>query len=154
MIDIELYLTRLESLARGLGVFDRVNLHDEVVSPPSTGLTCSIWNQEARPQPGESGLAATTYRVEMFMRLYHVLRPENPDVIDIKMVKAASSIMGAISGGFTLGGNVKYVDLLGRGGQPLSYQAGYYEDPDTDINYRVITVTVPLIVNDVFEQVR
>jgi hypothetical protein len=143
---------KLESLALTLGVFDRVNLH-EPVSAPSTGITCAIWNQDGAPARGRSGLQKTSFRFAYLIRLYHVLRPENPDIVDERMINAASSIMAALSGDFDLGDNDWELDLLAAYGIPLSYQSGFIEY-EGGPNYRVITITVPLIVNDVFSQVR
>jgi hypothetical protein len=143
---------QLESLAKTLGVFDRVNLH-EPVSAPSTGITCAIWNQAGNPVPRRTGGNSTTFRFLYLIRLFHVLRIENPDVVDERMIDATSQIMTALSGDFDLGQAEWEIDLLGAYGEPLSYQAGFIEYEDGP-NFRAITITVPLIVNDVFSQVR
>jgi hypothetical protein len=59
--------------------------------------------------------------------------------------------MAAYSGDFELGGNVRNVDLLGQASEGLTAQAGYLEQ-DGKL-YRVMTINLPLIVNDVWNQV-
>jgi hypothetical protein len=58
--------------------------------------------------------------------------------------------MAAYNGDFTLGGLVECVDLLGMTGQRLEARAGYLEQ-DRKI-YRVMTITLPVIVAEAWEQ--
>jgi hypothetical protein len=60
--------------------------------------------------------------------------------------------MRAYSGDFTLGGEVVFVDLLGQtGAQQLEGQAGYLSAGDGQM-YRVFTITVPVVIDDLFDQ--
>ena len=46
---------------------------------------------------------------------------------------------------------MRCVDLLGQAGVPLSARAGYLEMDDGAV-YRVVTLTVPVLVNDLWSQ--
>ncbi|MET8987757.1 hypothetical protein ABZW49_20110 [Nonomuraea wenchangensis] len=75
---------------------------------------------------------------------------EPADAIDPAMLAALDALMSAYSGDFDLGGRIRNVDLLGQTGPPLSAQAGYLEQDGN--TYRVFTVTLPLLINDVWDQ--
>jgi hypothetical protein len=61
-------------------------------------------------------------------------------------------MMGAFSGDFDLGGvgGVRYIDLLGSTGTVLGAVAGYIEIDKK--MFRVMTMTIPIIINDAFVQ--
>jgi hypothetical protein len=130
--------------------FDFVNQH-EPKSTPGTGVSCSVWVQTIGPVR-TSGLAATSGLVVLQARIYMNFRSEPYDIIDPKVLAAAADIMGALSGDFNFGtaANVREVDLLGAYGPGLSAAAGYIEI-DRQI-FRVMTITVPIIINDMFTQ--
>jgi hypothetical protein len=142
-------LDPLVSHALASGLFERVNTV-EPKSPPGTRLHAAIWVQDVRPQPEGSGLASTTGRLTFFARLYSNMLQDPPDAIDPNLLDAVSVLMGAYSGDFTLGGMVREVDLLGNGGEPLSARAGYITISGT--MYRCMDITLPLIINDIWEQ--
>jgi hypothetical protein len=60
--------------------------------------------------------------------------------------------MKELSGSITLGGTVRMIDLLGIDGTPLSAMAGYLQI-DRKV-YRVMDLTIPVIVNDMWTQVQ
>jgi len=131
-----------------LGVFERVNGY-EPKSAPGSGLTAAIWSQEVSPVQS-SGLASTSVRVELNTRIYSNMLAEPQDAVDPTMLDAVDLLCAAYSAGFTLGGAVRKVDLLGSDGVALSAKAGYITQ-DGRI-YRVMTITLPLIVNDLWTQ--
>jgi hypothetical protein len=138
-----------ESVAMATGQFRRVNTH-EPKSAPGSGLTCAIWVQEVEPLPEASGLASTSGYVVLNARVYGNMLQRPEDDIDPRMVSAGTVLIGAYSADFTLGGTVRNIDLLGEFGQKLGGRAGYLEIGGT--MYRVFTVTVPCIVNDMWIQ--
>lgn len=140
-------LDKAQSHAAGTGYFERVGTH-EPLNPPGYGLTAAVWIQ--RITPTRSGLASTTVRVELGVRLYSPADTQDPDAIDPHLVDAADALMGAYSADFTLGDTVRQVDLLGEHGDPLDAQAGYLEQDDTV--FRVITITLPLVISDLWSQ--
>lgn len=141
-------IRRVADHALTLGVFDAVNRH-EPKAKPGNGISAAVWVDQITPIPS-SGLVSTSVRFAVQVRLYTNMLAEPQDMIDPNLVAACDALMGAYSADFTLGGQVRSVDLLGAHGVPLSAQAGYL-NVDGAL-FRVITITVPLIVNDAWEQ--
>jgi len=77
---------------------------------------------------------------------------EPQDLIDPTLQAAADQIMTDLSGDFELGGNARAIDLLGMAeAGALQSQAGYVNVDST--LYRVIDISIPVIVNDAWDQV-
>lgn len=132
------------------GYFDRVNTH-EPKSAPGSRMTAAIWYQSIDPIPLISGLASTSARIVFVLRLYQNWISEPQDMIDPRMHQAAANIMRRYHDDFDFGGIIRNVDLLGSFGVALAAQSGFL-----DINgtmHRVIDITIPCIVNDVWPQV-
>lgn len=138
------------SHAMSLGLFETVNQH-EPVNPPGNGLTCAIWADSIGPVPRASGLSLTTAYVLMQVRIYTIATQLPYDGIDPTMMSAVDSLITAYSGDFSLGGKVRNVDLLGMYGTTLSARAGYLKQDNNQ--YRVMTITLPMVINDTWEQV-
>ena len=141
---------QLKSHALRLGVFDRVATH-EPKNAPGNGLSCSIWVESIDPLPDASSLIATSGRVAFHVRIYSNMLQEPQDDIDPQILIAVTTLMGEYSQNFTLGGTVRNVDLLGAHGEALRAQAGYL-----DISkhmHRVMVITLPIIINDLWTQV-
>lgn len=149
-------LTAVQDHALASGLFETVNLH-EAKNAPGNGLRAEIWVQSISPVPAGSGLKATTARIELTLRIRSNMLQEPQDAIDPAIISAVDVLMTAYSGDFTLGGKVRNVDLLGAtpaigsGGGPLQAQAGYLNQ-DGKL-FRVMDITLPLVVNDVWEQI-
>ena len=139
----------LTSEAEKLGMFEQVNGH-EPKNKPSNGITYAHWVQRIDPLPEASGLAQTTGRLLFFVRLYQNFISEPQDAIDPLMLTSSVALINAYSGNFTLDGLIKNVDLLGMYGTPLTAEAGYLEQDGG--MFRAITITLPLVVNDVWNQ--
>ena len=148
-MDVQGLIDAVVSHAEASGRFAAVQTH-EPKAAPSARLSCAVWAQRVRPAAAASGLAATSAVVEMNVRLYRSMLSEPQDVIDPEMVKAADVLMEDYTGDFTLGGAVLKVDLLGAYGAPLEAQAGYLTIGQT--MFRVITITVPMVVADAWTQ--
>ncbi len=134
-------------------VFDAVNTA-EPKSAPGSGVTCSIWVQSIGPIV-DSGLASTSVRLELSVRIYKSMISPDDDRIDPTMTAAMLSLMEDYSGDFalsiiTVAPTVRMIDLLGAHGTPLSADSGYISI-DNGL-YRVLTLTVPIILNDVWTQ--
>lgn len=138
------------SHAMSLGVFERVNSH-EPKNAPGRGLNVAAWVQEIGPIRG-SGLKKTSVRVIFNIRVYSNMLQEPQDAIDPNLMDAVDKLMAAYTGDFQLDGLIRNVDLLGAYSGGLSAQAGYIKQ-DNDL-YRVIVISLPLILNDVWEQVQ
>jgi hypothetical protein len=148
-MNVTAILDGLVSHALTLGLFERVNQH-EPKSAPGNGLTAAVWADEIGPDPESSGLASTSGVVTFLVRLYTSMLSEPQDAIDPQLLSAVDALMTAYSGDFDLSGSARCVDLLGQSGATLSAKAGYLNQ-DSKI-YRVMTITVPVIVNDVWSQ--
>lgn len=84
------------------------------------------------------------------IRIYMSLVQQPSDQVDPRVVDATDALLSAFSGNFSLGSLVRNVDLLGSTGQGLSGQAGYINIGGTLL--RVMDITLPLIINDVWGQ--
>lgn len=149
-LDIATILARVQDHALASGWFTDVN-GEEPKSPPDTsGLTAAVWVQDISPARGGSGLASTSIRLGLMVRLYAGLFTEPGDAIDPHMAQALDALMRSYSGDFDLDGTVREVDLLGQYGDPLGAKAGYMVQSGTE--YRVMDITLPVIVNDLWDQ--
>jgi hypothetical protein len=142
-------LAALESHAAELGVFERINLHEPKNAP--AGLVASIWLSKLVPAAGASGLYSTSALLIFQVRLSTSMLAEPQDSIDVTLLKAVDALIGAYSADFDLNGLVRCVDLLGQQqGQGLGGEGGYINQDGKLL--RVFTLSVPLIVDDVWNQ--
>lgn len=143
-------MSRLVSHALTTGLFESANKHEPKKAPATGGLSAAIWVQDVAPVRTGSGLAATTIRVEFSLRVYSSMLQEPQDGIDPAIIHAVDVMMSQYSADFTLGGTIMMIDLLGQFGVPLSAEAGYLQ-VDQGM-FRVMTITIPLIVSDAYAQ--
>jgi hypothetical protein len=143
-------LAAVRSHAQSLGLFEQVLGHEPKSAPAGGGLVAAIWVQDLRPIAAGSGLASTSARLEVSVRVYANLLQEPLDALDANILAAVDALMAAYSGDFELGGLVRNVDLLGAHGDPLSAAAGYL--PQDSKWYRVMVITLPLLINDLWSQ--
>lgn len=141
---------RLVSFALESGRFDTVNTY-EPKSQPGNGVSMSLWAQDIRPVRA-SGLNSTSALIIFSGRIYTSMTQQPYDLIDVNVLSAAVYLIGALSMDFELGGadDVRMIDLLGAQGTDLNGKAGYVEI-DRHM-YRVMTVTIPIIINDMWSQ--
>lgn len=138
--------------AMASGYFDKVNIH-EVKRKPSTRLTAALWVQSIKPVPLASGLSSTSASIVFTLRIYSNLTQEPQDMIDPNMLKAVSNLMRRYHDDFDFGGIIRNIDLLGQFDEELSARAGYLEAADGS-SFRIMDITIPCLVNDVWPQVR
>jgi hypothetical protein len=134
----------------GTGVFRRVNFH-EPKSAPATGLSLAMWVDTIEPFGAASGLTATSGYAVVFARAYGNMLTKPEDEIDPRLTSAMTTLMNTYSGDFNLGATVRGIDLLGMYGRKMSAQAGYLTI-DSHV-YRIMTLTIPVIVDDMWTQV-
>lgn len=140
------------SHAMASGHFESVNQH-EPKSSPGTGVYAAVWAASVAPAPAHSGLAATSAYVVLNVRIYSNMLFEPQDMIDPQIMQATDDLMALYSGDFTLDGLAMAVDLLGQGGQTLSAEAGYVKIGGEETSmYRVMTINLPMIISDAWEQ--
>jgi hypothetical protein len=148
-VDIDSILAQVTSHAQTLGVFERFN-GAEPENAPGNGLTGACWVQEISPDLTGSGLASTSMVLLLNVRMYLPVNNLAPETLDPQMVKALDLLFAAYIGDFTLGGLVRMVDVRGAKGKPLSGRAGY-QQIDAAV-YRVYTIALPLVVNDLWTE--
>ena len=149
-LDSAALFSAMESHALESGLFEAVNGH-EPKSAPGSGLTAAVWCQEIGPAAGASGLNSTTGLLLFNLRIFQNMLSEPQDAIDPTVMTAVDVLFAAYSGDFELGGLVKTVDLLGIHGTTLSAKAGY-QNQDGKL-FRIMNLTIPLVINDLWEQV-
>lgn len=147
-LDINGITDAVVSHAAASGWFERVNGH-EPQNAPGHGLTAAVWMD--RLGPVGSGLAATTGRLVYNVRLFTPMTQEPADAIDPNLTAACDALFRAYVGDFTLGGLVREVDVRGSQGVGLEARAGYIEQDGALL--RVYTITLPVIVNDLWDEV-
>ncbi|RKN61861.1 hypothetical protein D7231_31815 [Streptomyces klenkii] len=147
-IQIRDILNAVVSHAAASGHFEQVNGH-EPVNPPGNGLTAAVWTGPVRPVRS-SGLATTTGGLVCMVRLYTSALQEPLDAMDPNLIDAIDGLFRAYIADFTLGGLVRQVDIFGAHGPGLTGQDGYLETADQ--TFRVYTITLPLIVDDLWPQ--
>lgn len=148
-LDIRPVQNALLSHAAASGYFARINAH-EPKAAPGNGLTAALFMADVEAAVGASSLESTSIRLEFTLRIFHPMLAEPQDGIDPAVLDAVSALMTAYSGDFTLGGLVRNVDLLGQHGPRLRGRSGYVTQDNK--SFRIVDVTIPLILNDVFEQ--
>jgi hypothetical protein len=132
------------------GYFDKVNTHEPKRAPRS-GLTAAIWVASMEPIGAISGLASTTGRVVFTLRMYQGMLLEPQDLIDPMMMKAMSNLMRRYHDDFDFESTIRNIDLLGAFGVALAAQSGYLEIDGAV--FRIMDMTIPCLVNDVWPQV-
>lgn len=143
-------IDKIVSHASSLGIFRSVNSHEPKAAPGS-GLRFAVWADVIEPLGQGSGLSSTSGYVVMMGRITGNMLQKPEDEIDPRMITAATTLIGAYSGDFNFGSTVRAVDLLGMYGQKLQAKAGYVTYGQG--LYRAMDVIVPVIVNDMWDQV-
>lgn len=148
-LDILSLTDAVTSHASASGHFETVNGHEPKNAPTTGGLTAAVWADRVTPLRS-SGLDSVSVLLAFNVRIYGSAQSEPADAIDPNMLAAVDALCAAYAGDFTLGGLVRSVDLLGSNGSPLSVQAGYLTQDG--VLYRVMTISVPVIVNDLWTE--
>ncbi|MER7813798.1 hypothetical protein [Streptomyces sp. NPDC096153] len=141
-------LDKIVSHAMATGLLEKVNGHEPDNAPPP-GLTAAVWADQIEPVRA-SGLDSVTTRLVFNVRLYSSLQVEPADAIDPALIDAVDTLCAAYVGDFTLGGLVRDVDIFGTYGTPLSTRAGYLQQ--AGVMYRVMTISLPVVVNDLWSE--
>lgn len=148
-IGVTAILNAIESHALAIGVFEQVNMH-EPKNAPMGGLTCAVWAQSIT-SAASSGLAATTAHVIWNLRIFSPMVVEPQDAIDPAVLDAVDVLFAALLADYTLGETVRMIDVRGMAGVRMSAQAGYLRQDNTE--FRVMTITLPVLVNDAWDEV-
>lgn len=150
VLDIEALDAALSSRVQATGLFETVN-GGELEHMPGRGLRAATWFDYGEPISEASGLDAVSIRLDAMVRIYGPVHSLPVDEVDPSMLRALDALGRAYVGGFTLGGLVRDIDIFGRHGRRMSWKAGYL---DVDAGTcRVLTLTLPMVINDVWSEV-
>ena len=139
----------LVSTAQQLGAFEVVMQHEPKNAPTSLPA-CAVWVQNIKPVRS-SGLASVSGCVSMRARIYYsTMLAEPQDGIDPGLLATTCLLLAALSDGFTIGGTVREIDLLGAEGESLSAETGFISHDNR--LFRVAEITVPCVINDMWTE--
>ncbi len=150
---IDLVFDAIVSEIQLSGYFDKVQIH-EPKKKPGYGLKAAIWLQNMVPLPQASGLTVTSALCVFIVRMYSNMLAEPQDAIDPNLMRAGSNVIRRFHDNFDFGLDplVRNVDLLGESGVALALNAGYVEMDNT--HYRVMDITLPVIIQDMWTQTK
>lgn len=147
-LDIVALLNAMVSHAMGTGYFQQVNEH-ESKQAAFEGLSCEIWVEQIIPIKS-SGLATTSIRIQFQVRIYSGTISEPYDDTDSGLVIALDTLMRDYIGDFTLGGLVRHVDVFGAHGNGVQARTGFVNHDGKE--FRVFSINVPVVVDDLWDQ--
>lgn len=151
-IGIAAVLDAVGSHARSTGFFSEVILHEPKAAPQSG--TCAVFVSKIVPFRERSGLISVSVVVTLTVRLYSNFIQEPADNIDRDLVIAGDTLISAYIGDLDLGDENREVDALGQssGGVGVAGDMGYINH-DNKL-FRVLDISLPVIVNDVWTEAR
>lgn len=150
VLDAAGVLNGIVSVCQKVGSIEQA-IAGQGVNPPLTGVGATVWAMPSRPVPRRSGLNAVSILLVFNVRLTLSMQTQPPESIETTLLGAFSDVCNALAGGFTLGGEVEQVDLLGAY-EPLKWDFGYV--PYDGVNYRCVTITVPVVLDDMWSEVQ
>src|ERR1044071_4088650 len=101
---------RLVSPCKKIGAFRSNVIQHEPKAAPTALPALAIWWSGLAPPRSFSGLAATAARVEFTARVYLNFKSRDEDDIDPQLMSLASQVIAAFTSGFTLDGDVAFID--------------------------------------------
>ena len=149
-IDIAGIVAAVQSHAQAAGSIETV-VTSEPKSAPGTGISAAIWVSDISPAGPASGLAAMSVVLTLMVRVMKPMVSQPYGQIDSDLLEAVDELMTAYAGAFTLGGEVRNVDLFGMYGSAMAAKAGYLQ-LDKGL-LRVMDITLPLVLDDVWAEV-
>lgn len=147
-INLRGILNAIISHAKASGHFEQFAGHD-FKSAPGAGVWGSVFLDTIEPIGEVSGLNSATVRVSVMVRVTQNMLKDPQDDIDPEIAGAVDALLDAVLDDFTLGGLVRNIDVFGETGAGVSVNAGYFEQDHR--NYRATDITIPMIINDVWE---
>lgn len=143
--DIEATLDSIESKVASSGHVREVTVGEPKAPPSAEGITAAIYMASA--EVSQVSLNSTIERHIITIRLYNLGLHEPTMDRDSALDAAMADLLEDILGDFDLGATIRNVDVGGELGVPLSNDWGYVEIGGPP-SYRVIELTLPLIVDD------
>lgn len=146
--DPKSFIDKVISLALATAYFDDVCGY-EPPSAPGRGIRAGIWVDDIFPVRS-SGLDSVSVRYTLTVRITRDAGGDELEAVDPQIAKATAALMEALCGDFDLGTEARNIDIFGDEGVQLRARAGWVEIDSK--RYRAMNVTVPIIVNDAFEE--
>lgn len=137
-------LNRVGSWVSRTGAFGPVVTQEPMSAPGADGMTAGVWLQSMRPARS-SGLASVSWRVTIIVRAY--VRANTGEQRDERMMTGIDLFLASLLADLSLDGLVRKVDVFGEEGQALDVATGYMAVGEAT-PYRTVTVTLPVIIND------
>lgn len=128
---------------------DAILMH-EPKAAPNSGITLACWFQRLIPSQRNSGIDVTSVAAVWSLRLHKNMLSEPQDEIDADLLLAAGNLYAALHADLDLGATVESIDVLGIEGTRMVMDAGYVDIGNT--KYRCMTITLPVILADVWTQ--
>lgn len=148
---VDALLKAIKTDATKLGVFRRVIGH-EPKSAPGSGVSFAYWLGPVTAARGLGGLNSTGGRVIINGRVYAPFLAKDEDITERDLTHALLELIASYSGGFTVGGTVYAIDLLGMHGVSLETGSVGYIEMDS-LHYRAADLTIPVLIDNLWTQV-
>lgn len=133
----------------GTGKFETVFPYEPLSAPTETLSAAVFVSDPVTPIASTSGLTGADARLVIMVRVLRRASMASPgEDVDLDALDAADAVMDALAGGYTLGGTVRNVDVLGESGQGLTILPGYATIDKTI--FRLMDITVPVEMNNVW----
>lgn len=145
-------LAALKTVFEATGCFDAGVITSSGVAPPPVGMSVQIYAIPPwKPLKERSGLRTTSMLTTWAARMLTPIGTPPADDLDMNLLTAYSTVMNVLVGGFTLNGQVEQLDLLGAYGVGMPMDPQYLQ-MGGDV-YRAMTLTLSLVLDDVWEEV-
>lgn len=152
-IELQPIVDGLLTHASKTAAFD-VTMSHEPRSAPTGKYTFACWLQAIDPVARASGLAVTSLRVELLVRLfcpYVGPTAEDLNTMDSDMAMRVGLLWAAYTGDYQFTPANHAIDLLGAYGDGLRMRGGFATFDKTP--YRICDILIPIILWDVMDQV-
>jgi hypothetical protein len=150
-LDLGTITDALKTHAAASGIYEAVTGHG-VVEPHAGGLAWWCMVDDIFPYAAGSGLNTVTACV-----VYKIITTLNDsttdpqELVDPLVANGADALLRLYMSNFTLGGLVRNVDIMGAAGVRVSAKAGWMTLDNA--RYRAMIITLPLIVNNLWDEV-
>ena len=143
---------RLKTHAMTSGrLFKTVEAFPPRSAPAVEGVSLHFWLKSVAPIPARSSLSSVavvvSFTAQMFVSDQQMPYAQN----DVKLMAALDWYLGQLVGDFELGGLVEQVDVLGAYSPGVTCDAGW-QTFDKGAQYRAFTITIPLVVDDLWTE--
>lgn len=142
--DVTNSLRTLETVLKASGRYPIVRI-GEPKQPPITGQGIAAAVYLASQAVVGTTLTTPIEVHTVTVRFYRAMLDQPEDKAEIDLANAVADFEADLDGDYTLGGNVRNIDIGGQYGQGLGAEWGYVDIGGT--MFRTAVVTVPLIVD-------